>query len=286
MEEEWTTLTNADFIQPGININMRSQRSQDDMCLQNMMNNNTCDASCSPMVMVSGHNPSLYHSSLPLVTSDLSLVTPTYNEMTEVPPMEISPIPVCQQSHKEQVSSQPLMMSISPMSSSQHSPRDQFQLTPKSYKQSKSEKSELANILKGKLQPTGPSEHPNKYILYVSGGQYILEKRSEAKTKLVDSLSPSSIKQSVIVQAPLQDEQIFVEHASTSKKRNNLKRKHHRAEADQSNRAPSDSSFAKLQKLVPGLSDNSPIKISKAAQLMKAADHIHLVKTENDNLQV
>jgi len=267
MEEEWTTLTNADFIQPGININMRSQRSQDDSCLQNMMNNNTCDASCSPMVMVSGHNPSLYHSSLPLVSSDLSLplVTPTYNEMTEVPPMEISPIPVCQHSPKEKVSSQPLMMSMSPMSSSQHSPRDQFELSPKSYKPPKSEPSELANILKG--------------------GQYILEKRSEAKTKLVDLLSPSSIKQSVIVQAPLQDEQVFVEHASTSKKRNNLKRKHHRPEADQSNRAPSDSSFAKLQKLVPGLSENSPIKISKAAQLMKAADHIHLVKTENDNLQ-
>ena len=153
MEEEWTTLTNADFIQPGININMRSQRSQDDMCLQNMMNNNTCDASCSPMVMVSGHNPSLYHSSLPLVSSDLSLplVTPTYNEMTEVPPMEISPIPVCQHSPKEKVSSQPLMMSMSPMSSSQHSPRDQFELSPKSYKPPKSEPSELANILKGKL---------------------------------------------------------------------------------------------------------------------------------------
>ena len=57
-------------------------------------------------------------------------------------------------------------------------------------------------------------------------------------------------------------------------------------EADHANRAPSDSSFAKLQMIVPGLSENSPIKISKAAQLMKAADHIHLLKTENDSLQV
>ena len=57
-------------------------------------------------------------------------------------------------------------------------------------------------------------------------------------------------------------------------------------EADHASRAPPDSSFAKLQMIVPGLSENSPIKISKAAQLMKAADHIHLLKTENDSLQV
>ena len=57
-------------------------------------------------------------------------------------------------------------------------------------------------------------------------------------------------------------------------------------EADQASRAPSASSFAKLQKIVPGLSENSHIKISKAAQLMKAADHIHLLQTENDSLQV
>ena len=159
MEEEWTTLTNADFIQPGINLNIRSQKSQDDMCLQNMMNNNTCDASCSPMVMVSGHNPSLslYQSSpdlgqyqplsLPLVTN-----TPAYNEMTEVPPMEISPIPASQRSPKEQFSSQPLMMSISPTSSRQYSPGDQFQLSTKSCKPPKSEGSELANILKGNVR--------------------------------------------------------------------------------------------------------------------------------------
>ena len=122
-------------------------------------------------------------------------------------------------------------------------------------------------------------------IFRVSGGQYILEKRSEAKITVADAISPSSIKQSVIVQAPLQEEG-FVEHASTSKKRNNLKRKHQHTDADQAGRAPSDSSFVKLQTLVPGLSENSPIKISKAAQLMKAADHIHLLKTENDSLQV
>ena len=161
MEEEWTTLTNADFIQPGINLNMRSQKSQDDICLQNMMNNNTCDASCSPMVMVSGHNSSLslYQASpdlgqyqplsLPLVTN-----TPAYNEMTEVPPMEISPMPASQRSPKEQFSSQPLMMSISPTSSRQFSPGDQFHLSPKSYKPPKSESSELANILKGEIQDT------------------------------------------------------------------------------------------------------------------------------------
>ena len=91
MEEEWSTLTNADFIQPGLNINMRTETSQDDICLQNYMNNNSCGVSCSPMV--SSHNPTLCHSSLitpglgqyqpqshPLVPS-----SPMLNEMTVVP---------------------------------------------------------------------------------------------------------------------------------------------------------------------------------------------------------
>ena len=153
MEEEWTTLTNADFIQPGININMRSQ-TQNDTCIQNLMNINICDASCSPMF--SGHNPSLYQSPLPTPGlgqyQPLVTATPTYNEMTEVPPMEISPPPASQRSPSEQFSSQPLMMSISPMSSSQHSPLEPSQRSPQSYKPLKSEPSELANILKGKTQ--------------------------------------------------------------------------------------------------------------------------------------
>ena len=104
------------------------------------------------------------------------------------------------------------------------------------------------------------------------------------KTKVVEEFFQSSIKQSVIVQAPVVGED-FVELASTSTKRNNLKRRHPPPEAE-STKAASDSSFSKLQSLVPGLTDNSPIKISKAAQLMKAADHIHQLKTENDSIQV
>ena len=155
MEDEWTTLTNADFIQPGINITMRSQ-TQNDTCIQNLMNNNICDASCSPMF--SDNNPSLYHSPLPTPGlgqyQPLVTATPTYNEMTEVPPMEISPPPASQRSPSEQFSSQPLMMSISPMamSSSQHSPVEPHQLSPQPYKSPKSEPSELANILKGEAQ--------------------------------------------------------------------------------------------------------------------------------------
>merc|ERR1719220_3077713 len=168
MEEEWSTLTNADFIQPGLNINMRTETSQDDICLQNYMNNNSCGVSCSPMV--SSHNPTLCHSSLitpglgqyqpqshPLVPS-----SPMLNEMTVVHPMEISPISSRLNSPKEQLqfSTQPLSlpMKISPITSRQHSPKE-LQLSPKSLKRQKCETSELANILKG--------------------GQYILEKRSE-----------------------------------------------------------------------------------------------------------
>ena len=159
MEEEWSTLTNADFIQPGLNINMRTETSQDDICLQNYMNNNSCGVSCSPMV--SSHNPTLCHSSLitpglgqfqpqslPLVPS-----TPMLNEMTVVHPMEISPISSRLNSPKEQLqfSTQPLTlpMKISPMTSRQHSPKE-LQLSPKSLKRQKCETSELANILKGK----------------------------------------------------------------------------------------------------------------------------------------
>ena len=134
---------------------MRSQ-TQNDTCIQNLMNNNICDASCSPMF--SDNNPSLYHSPLPTPGlgqyQPLVTATPAYNEMTEVPPMEISPPPASQRSPSEQFSSQPLMMSISPMamSSSQHSPVEPHQLSPQPYKSPKSEPSELANILKGEAQ--------------------------------------------------------------------------------------------------------------------------------------
>ena len=169
MEEEWTTLTNADFIQPGINLNMRSQKAQDDICLQNMMNNNTC----SPMF--SCHNPSLYHSSLgqyqPLALPSAT-ATPTFNEMTEVPPMEISPLPGSQRGSPTQpFSSQPLMMAISPVSSSQHSPSEQLQMSPQpqSYKTPKSESSELANILKGEIhtqKQANSEKYPQLYITF------------------------------------------------------------------------------------------------------------------------
>ena len=126
---------------------------------------------------------------------------------------------------------------------------------------SNNDQSELANILKG--------------------GQYILEKRP----------SQTSIQKSVIVEATsLQTVSQEIEGAITSQKlplkRKNLKRKSEPVSVKEEYLQKSESSnanFQKLQKLVPSLSDTS-VKVSKAAQLMKAAEQIKILKKGNDNL--
>ena len=130
-------------------------------------------------------------------------------------------------------------------------------------------KSELANILKG--------------------GQYILEKRKDQEMR--------SIQKSVIVQAPIQpikdsindndNAAIAITSRFPRKKRQSLKRKHDVTPEKEENLSkmvcPTNASFQKLSKILPGLSDSS-VKVSKAAQLMKAADEIKTLKLDNDNL--
>ena len=47
----------------------------------------------------------------------------------------------------------------------------------------------------------------------------------------------------------------------------------------------STAGFYQLQALLPGLAEGSSVKVSKAAQLMRAAEHIRGLKTENQNLE-
>ena len=152
-------------------------------------------------------------------------------------------------------------------------------------------------------------------ILQRGPGQYILEKRQETEIRssvceLEEAFrSPSSIKQSVIVQPPTSSSTCptsCLDSASTSHQspaRQPRKRKlppQNVASAEsQNSQDPQNSQdlqnshnsqnstagFSQLAALVPGLAEGGSIKVSKAAQLMKAADHIRGLKTENQNLE-
>ena len=67
-------------------------------------------------------------------------------------------------------------------------------------------------------------------------------------------------------------------------KRKFEERKNSSPKLDPQQSGGSNENFQKLQQLVPGLAESS-IKISKAAQLMKAADQIKSLKHENDHLK-
>ena len=140
-------------------------------------------------------------------------------------------------------------------------------------------------------------------ILQRGPGQYILEKRQETEIRssvceLEEAFrSPSSIKQSVIVQPPSSSTSCL-DSASTSHQspaaRQPRKRKlppQNVASAESQNSQNSQNfqnstaGFSQLAALVPGLAEGGSIKVSKAAQLMKAADHIRGLKTENQNLE-
>ena len=138
-------------------------------------------------------------------------------------------------------------------------------------------------------------------ILQRGPGQYILEKRQETEIRssvceLEEAFrSPSSIKQSVIVQPPSTS---CLDSASTShqspaarqpRKRKLPQQNVAAAESQNSQNSQnfqnSTAGFSQLAALVPGLAEGGSIKVSKAAQLMKAADHIRGLKTENQNLE-
>ena len=140
-------------------------------------------------------------------------------------------------------------------------------------------------------------------ILQRGPGQYILEKRQETEIRssvceLEEAFrSPSSIKQSVIVQPPSTS---CLDSASTSHQspaaRQPRKRKlppqnvvaesqNPQNSHNPQNPQNSTAGFSQLAALVPGLAEGGSIKVSKAAQLMKAADHIRGLKTENQNLE-
>ena len=138
-------------------------------------------------------------------------------------------------------------------------------------------------------------------ILQRGPGQYILEKRQETEIRssvceLEEAFrSPSSIKQSVIVQPPSTS---CLDSASTSHQspaaRQPRKRKlppqnvtaaESQNTQNSQNFQNSTAGFSQLAALVPGLAEGGSIKVSKAAQLMKAADHIRGLKTENQNLE-
>ena len=139
-------------------------------------------------------------------------------------------------------------------------------------------------------QVSDVTSEPSELANILTGGHYILEKRPEpldssSETYFNNNNNKVGIKQSVIVQAPSYTER-SPENAITSRiaqKQHNLKRKYQEHNND-SKSVPSNANFSKLQKLVPGLSEAS-IKISKAAQLMKAADQIKKLKKENENIQ-
>ena len=146
-------------------------------------------------------------------------------------------------------------------------------------------------ILSRNIKPEEPSELAN--ILTGGPGQYILEKRQEPSPKQFTTLYPqSSVKQSVIVATPSVVLDKSLNDPSTSQipnKKRNLKRKYEERKnsspkLDLQQSVGSNENFQKLQQLIPGLSESS-IKISKAAQLMKAADQIKSLKHENDNLK-
>ena len=129
-------------------------------------------------------------------------------------------------------------------------------------------------------------------ILQRGPGQYILEKRQETEIRssvceLEEAFrSPSSIKQSVIVQPPSS----CMDSASTSHQSPAARQPRKRKlppQNTQNSQNPQNSTagFSQLAALVPGLAEGGSIKVSKAAQLMKAADHIRGLKTENQNLE-
>ena len=138
-------------------------------------------------------------------------------------------------------------------------------------------------------------------ILQRGPGQYILEKRQETEIRssvceLEEAFrSPSSIKQSVIVQPPSTS---CLDSASTSHQSPAARQPRKRklppqnvtaAESQNSQNSQnfqnSTAGFSQLAALVPGLAEGGSIKVSKAAQLMKAADHIRGLKTENQILE-
>ena len=146
-------------------------------------------------------------------------------------------------------------------------------------------------ILSRNIKPEEPSELAN--ILTGGPGQYILEKRQEPSPKQFTTLYPqSSVKQSVIVATPSVVLDKSLNDPSTSQipnKKRNLKRKYEERKnsspkLDPQQSVGSNENFQKLQQLIPSLCESS-IKISKAAQLMKAADQIKSLKHENDNLK-
>ena len=144
-------------------------------------------------------------------------------------------------------------------------------------------------------------------ILQRGPGQYILEKRQETEIRssvceLEEAFrSPSSIKQSVIVQPPTSSstcptsclDSASTSHQSTAARQprkrklppQNVASTESQNPQDPQNPQNSTAGFSQLAALVPGLAEGGSIKVSKAAQLMKAADHIRGLKTENQNLE-
>ena len=243
-------MTNADFIQPGL-INLKSQ-STDDLCLQNMYPEAVVrtDASEDYQLIQEAIPTTLIQEVLPTTLPSI-FSNNVFTELSNVP------------------------LDVNVSLDSQDNLSQEMTILSRNIKPEES--SELANILTG-----GP-------------GQYILEKRQDTSPKPYQTFlqrQQSSVKQSVIVPTPSVIIDKSLNNPSTSQlpnKKRNLKRKYEERKnsspkLDPQQSGGSNENFQKLQQLIPGLSESS-IKISKAAQLMKAADQIKSLKHENDNLK-
>jgi len=247
--EDWATITNADFIQPGL-INLKSQTTDDLCCLQTMYPEAGMRADTS-------EDYQLIQETIPttLIQEALPTTLPS-------------------------IFSNSVFTELSNVSLDVNVPLD-----------SQNNLSQEITILSRDIKPEEPSELAN--ILTGGPGQYILEKRQETSPKPFQTfIQQSSVKQSVIVPTPSVIIDKSLNNPSTSQspnKKRNLKRKFEERKnsspkLDPQQSGGSNENFQKLQQLVPGLAESS-IKISKAAQLMKAADQIKSLKHENDNLK-
>ena len=248
--EDRTTVTNADFIQTGL-INLKSQ-FRDDFCLQTMYPEAVVRTNSNEdfQILQEISPTTLMEESMPLIFSECALT---------------------------ELSNVPLDVNI-PLDSHHHHlpPPDKMAILTRNVKPE--EPSELANIL-----TRGP-------------GQYILDKRQDSSPKTLTNLYQlSSVKQSVIVPTLCFVEDKSLNDPTTSQMPNekrNLKRKYEKGKdsspkqsgGSNENFQKVEKSFQKLQQMIPGFFESS-VKISKAAQLMKAADQIKSLKHSNDNLE-
>jgi len=287
LDDDWNIFSNSDFIQTGL-INLKAQ-TNDDLCLHghgaSSSSVNDCMTTEVSVPVTSVNMPNQYDQ----LNIQSEIMSPHLNDQISMLPL-VEPMLDQRESMLPQTDADSMLPKIEPIQ-----PHTELKLPQSSVMQVIDNSSSFSNDFTSfhpnqrDIISAGNNNTKSELANILKGGQYILEKRKDQEMR--------SIQKSVIVQAPTQpfkDSIIDNDNAAIAitsrfprKKRQSLKRKHDVTPEKEENLSkmvcPTNASFQKLSKILPGLSDSS-VKVSKAAQLMKAADEIKTLKLDNDNL--